>query len=76
MYEQVYYKSMRSGEVYRCPPGGQVVLVLDNEQFADTVYITFLVLIAEGNVNWRGKEGCAVREQYTVWSCGSWTRVL
>jgi hypothetical protein len=75
MFEQKYYREMKVGEVYRCPPGGQVVLVVNNEHFADTGYVTFLVMEAGGNVNWRGKDGMTVREQYTHWSMGSWTRV-
>ena len=80
MYEQTRYKSMKPGEVYRCPPGGQVVLVINNESpdsgtMFDMGSITFLVLEEGGNVNWANKTGMTVRESYKYWSCGSWTRV-
>ena len=75
MYEQTYYKSMRSGETYRCPPSGQVILVIDNEFNegfgADTWCITYLILDSEMD----GNEGRVIRELYTYWRCGSWSRV-
>ncbi len=79
MFEQIRYADMVIGAVYRCPPGGQVMLVLNNEHITnsngDAGYITMLVLVAAGNVNWTGKEGMTVREPYRAWSTGSWTRV-
>jgi hypothetical protein len=77
MFEQKYYREMKVGEVYRCPPGGQVMLVLENTRSTnDGGHLVLLVLVAEGNVNWTGKEGMTVRQPYKTWSAGSWTRVL
>lgn len=75
MYEQTFYKSMRPGHVYLCPPGGTVALVVDNEHHEYGGYITFLVLNAGSNVNWHRKEGLTVRELYSDCTAGSWTRV-
>jgi hypothetical protein len=75
MFEQIRYADMIIGVVYRCPPGGQVVLVLNKEKYKEDILVTFLIMEAGGNVNWTGKDGTAVREQYTSWSAGSWTRV-
>lgn len=77
MFEQIRYADMKVGAVYRCPPGGQVMLVLENVSSTnDGGHLVLLVLAAEGNVNWTGKEGLTVREPYKTWSAGSWTRVL
>ncbi len=73
MYEQTRYFDMEAGAVYWCPPGGMVVLCLENTQFFDTCRVRFFVIDAGSKVGWR--DGDVVAEQYTRWSAGSWSRL-
>lgn len=67
MYERIRYMDMEVGAVYMCPPGGDIILILNIVKSLDVCVLTFMPLNRQNNI--------VEKRRYTNRSAGSWSRI-